>query len=142
MRGKGVLLRDPISDLFTRIRNGQAAKKATILHPYSRFASDIIKVFVRQGYLQSMKIVPPDGPRAPQFNHIEITLKYDVDGQPAIQRLRRVSKPSRKVFRSISKLPVASNGLGSWILTTPMGVLHCAEAREKNVGGEILGEIL
>lgn len=142
MRGKGVLLRDPVSDLFTRIRNGQNARRATILHPYSRFVSDIVDVLIKQGYVKSMRIIPPESPRAPQFNHLEISLRYDEHGEPAIKRLRRVSKPSRRVYRSIAQLPLASNGLGSWILTTPKGVIHCAEARKLNVGGEVLGEVL
>ncbi|KAI0565967.1 ribosome protein S8 [Gracilaria domingensis] len=141
MRGRGVLLADPISDLFARIRNGQNAKRAAIHHPYSRFARDVVNALIRQGYVSSISIIPPKSPREPQFNQMHITLKYDNYGQPAIKKIRRVSKPSRRVYRSIAELPLASNGLGSWILSTPKGVLHCAEARDMNVGGEVLGEV-
>ncbi|CAN8062559.1 unnamed protein product [Agarophyton chilense] len=141
MRGRGVMLADPISDLFARLRNGQNAKRATIHHPYSRFAKDVVDTLIRQGYVSSINIIPPECPRAPQFNQMRIALKYDNEGQPAIKRIRRVSKPSRRVYRSIAQLPLASNGLGSWILSTPKGVLHCAEARDMNVGGEVLGEV-
>lgn len=142
MRGKGVLLADPISDLFTRIRNGQAAKRAAILHPRSRVAASVIDALIRAGYVASMRIIPPACPRSPQFDHLEITLKYDNDGNGAIRRIRRVSKPSKRVYRRIDQLPLASRGLGSWVLSTPKGVLHCAEARKQRVGGEILGEFL
>lgn len=141
MLKKGVLLRDPVSDLFTRIRNGYMAKHATVRHPHSRLAMAVVSVLIRQGYLGDIRVIPPESPRAAQFQTMEIDLKYDNRGQPAIRALRRVSKPSRRVFRRISDLPLASNGLGSWILSTPQGVLHCAEARRKHVGGEILGEV-
>lgn len=87
-------------------------------------------------------MIPPASPRAPQYNKIEIDLKYNTEGDGAIRKIRRVSKPSRRVYRSIHELPLASGGLGSWIMSTPKGVMHCAEAREKRVGGEILGEVL
>lgn len=142
MGRKGVVLADPISDLFTRIRNGQMARRAAILHPYSRFAAAVVQVLVSQGYLSGMRVVPPASPRAPQYNKIEIALKYDSEGNGAIKRIRRVSKPSNRIYRSVHELPLASGGLGSWILSTPKGVIHCAEAREKTVGGEVLGEVL
>lgn len=142
MPKKGVLLRDPISDLFTRIRNGYMAKRATILHPHSKLAANVVNTFIRQGYLRGMRVIPPESPRHAQFNSMEIELKYDHLGNPAIRSLRRVSKPSRRVFRKIDELPLASGGLGSWILGTPNGILHCAEARKRRVGGEVLGEVL
>lgn len=141
MLKKGVLLRDPVSDLFTRIRNGYLVKRATVRHPHSRIAAAVVNVLIHQGYLSGMRIIPPESPRAAQFHTMEIDLKYDISGQPAIRSLRRVSKPSRRVYRNISDLPLASNGLGSWILSTPKGVLHCAEARRKHIGGEVLGEV-
>lgn len=138
---KGVMLRDPISDLFTRIRNGYMAKRATITHPYSRLSSDVVNVFIRQGYLREMSVLPPESPRHAQFNSMLITLKYDTLGNPAVRSLRRVSKPSRRIYRGVDEIPLATGGLGSWILSTPHGVLHCAEAREKRAGGEVLGEV-
>lgn len=142
MGRKGVLLCDPISDLFTRLRNGQAARRATILHPYSRFTAAVLASLHRHGYIAAFEVIPPASPRAPQYSTLQISLKYNLHGLPAIRRIRRVSKPSRRVYRGIHELPLASGGLGSWILSTPAGVLHCAEAREKRVGGEVLGEIL
>lgn len=142
MGRKGVVLADPISDLFTRIRNGQLARRASILHPYSRFSAAVVQVLVAQGYLSGMSVIPPASPRAPQYDKIQIDLKYDSHGNGAIKKIRRVSKPSRRIYRGFQELPLASGGLGSWILSTPEGVVHCAEAREKRVGGEILGELL
>lgn len=138
---KAVLLRDPLSDLFTRIRNGYAAKRATITHPYSRHSGDVVSALIRQNYLRSMQIVPPESPRHPQFDTMRITLNYDSLGNPSIRYIRRVSKPSRRVYHKITHIPLASAGLGSWILSTPEGVLHCTEARTKRIGGEVLGEV-
>ena len=141
-RTRGVLLCDPVSDLLTRIRNAQGFRLANVEHPHSRLTASIVSCLIRLGYVQSMEVVPPASPKDPQFNKMRITLKYDTEGTPAIRKIRRVSKPSRRIYRSIAELPLASAGLGSWILTTPKGVLHCAEARRENVGGEILAEIL
>lgn len=137
-----MLLRDPLSDLFTRIRNGQNAHRASILHPQSRFVTAVLQVLIDQGYLTGMRVVPPATPRDPQFNHIEIFLKYDAEGNGAIRKIRRVSKPSNRIFRGIDELPLSANGLGTWILSTPKGVIHCAEARKQRIGGEVLGEVL
>lgn len=141
MPRKGVLLRDPVSDLFTRIRNGYMAKRATITHPYSRLSANVVKVFVQQGYLNDMRIVPPQSLEHAQFDSMEITLRYNNEGVPAIRSLRRVSKPSRRIYRKIDEIPAATGGLGTWILSTPQGVMHCAEARQRRVGGEVLGEV-
>lgn len=141
MSKKGVLLRDPVSDLFARIRNGYLAQRATIEQPHSRQTEGVVNAFIRAGYLRSVRIVPPPSPRHAQFNRMEIVLKYDEEGNAAVRRLRRVSRPSRRIYRQIARVPLASAGLGSWIMSTPAGILHCAEAREKCVGGEILGEV-
>lgn len=135
------MLRDPISDLFTRIRNGYLAKRATVTHPYSRHAAGVISTLVRQGYLTDMRILKPKSSRDAQFDTIEFDMKYDIYGKPAIRTIRRVSKPTRRVFRRIDDIPLASNGLGCWIISTSQGVFHCAEAREKRIGGEVLGEV-
>lgn len=141
-RVRSVLLRDPISDLLTRIRNGYGLKRASIQHPYSRLAAAVVSALIRHRYIQDMHIVPPKSPRDPQFDTMQVHLRYDKYGNPAIKTIKRISKPSRRIFRGIAELPRPSAGLGSFILSTPQGVLHCAEAREKRVGGEVLAEIL
>lgn len=141
MGRKGVSVSDPVSDLFTRIRNGQLAKRASIGLPYSRFALAILGVLVREGYLIGVRTVPPASPRAPQFNTLQAFLKYDSSGTPAIQSLTRTSTPSRRITSSVRRLPVHKGGLGTLLLTTPKGVITCREAREHNVGGEVLGSV-
>jgi small subunit ribosomal protein S8 len=141
MGRKGVSVSDPVSDLFTRIRNGQLARRASIGLPYSRFGLAILEVLVREGYLIGVRTVPPPSPRAPQYNTLQAFLKYDAAGQPAIKTIARTSTPSRRVSSAIQRLPLANGGLATWILTTPKGVLTCAQARAQNVGGEVLGMV-
>lgn len=141
MGRKGVSVSDPVSDLFTRIRNGQMARRASIGLPYSRFALAILTVLVREGYMVGVRTVPPPSPRAPQFNTLQAFLKYDATGTPAIKTITRMSVPSRRVSSSVRKIPLINGGLATLLLTTPKGVLTCAEARSQNVGGEILGMV-
>lgn len=141
MGRKGVSISDPVSDMFTRIRNGQMARRASIGVPFSRFRLAILALLVREGYLLGVRTVPPASPRDPQFNTLEVYLKYDSAGHPAIKSITRASTPSKPYFSSIRRLPLANDGLGTWILTTPKGVLTCAEARSQNVGGEVLGMV-
>lgn len=142
MGKKGVCLADPLSDLFTRLRNGQNARRVSIRTPYSRLLLSVLTVLLERGYLRGVRVIPPESPKAPQYNTMEVFLKYDPLGKGAIKSIARVSKPSRRVYTPIDKLPRASSGLGCFILSTPKGVLHCAEARRLRVGGELLGEVL
>jgi small subunit ribosomal protein S8 len=139
MGRKGVYVADPLSDLFTRLRNGQRARRASVSLRYSRFAISILDLLVREGYLLGVRVVTPVSPRAPQYNTLEAFLKYDSQGRPCIKSIDRVSTPSRRFTTPIGKLPVAKGGLASWILTTPKGVMTCAQARADRVGGEIIG---
>ena len=142
MGRKGVCVSDPLSDMFTRIRNGQMARRLSIRSPYSRLALSVLDVLVRQGYLRGVQVLYPESPKAPQYNQLEIFLKYDSQGNGAIRSIKRVSKPSRRVYRAINDLPKASGGLGCFLLSTNQGIMHCAEARCRRVGGEVLGEVL
>lgn len=141
MGRKGVWILDPVSDLFTRIRNGQLARRASIGSQYSRFGLAILDLLVREGYIVGVRIVPPAGPRAPQYNTLEILLKYDSTGSPAIKSIQRVSLPSRRIYSPVQKLPTPKGGLATLILSTPKGVLTGIEARAHRVGGEILGVV-
>ena len=127
---------DPLGDMLTRIRNGQSAKKDSVLTPASRLRASVLDVLQREGYIRGYSREETSGPAAT----IRIELKY-FEGQPAIQHVARVSKPGRRVYSGSTELPVVRNGLGITIVSTPKGVLSDAEAREANVGGEILAEV-
>lgn len=136
------MVRDGVSDLFTRIRNGQAARRLSIKATYSKLALSILSVLVESGYLRGARVLHPTSYREPQYPTIEVFLKYNPQGKGAITNIARVSKPSRRVYRAIDELPLSNAGLGSFILSTNKGVIHCADARRLRVGGEVLGEVL
>ena len=126
---------DPLGDLLTRIRNGQRAKKDSVLSPASKLRIRVLDVLQREGYIRGYS-EEQMGPAA----GIRIELKY-FEGQPAIKHIARVSKPGRRVYSGSQELPKVRNGLGITIVSTPRGVLSDAEAREQNVGGEVLAEV-
>jgi small subunit ribosomal protein S8 len=129
---------DPLGDMLTRIRNGQRAKKDSIVSPASSLRTRVLDVLQREGYIRgySEEVLGTRG----QHKGIRIELKY-FEGAPAIQHVARVSKPGRRVYSGSQELPVIRNGLGITIVSTPKGVLSDAEARAQNVGGEILAEV-
>ncbi len=126
---------DPLGDMLTRIRNGQQAKKDSILTPASKLRAYVLDVLQREGYIRGYSEEQLAGQKG-----LRIELKY-FEGQPAIQHLARVSKPGRRVYSGSSDLPRIRNGLGTVIVSTPRGVLSDAEARDQNVGGEVLAEV-
>ncbi len=128
-------MNDPIGDMLTRIRNGQQARKDSIVTPASKLRARVLDVLQREGYIRGYSEEPLG--RAPG---VRIELKY-FEGQPAIQHVSRVSKPGRRVYSGAQELPRVRNGLGITIVSTPRGVLSDAEAREQNVGGEVLAEV-
>ena len=128
-------LTDPLGDMLTRIRNGQRARKDSVLTPASKLRARVLDVLQREGYIRGYS-EEQMGPAA----GIRIELKY-FEGQPAIKHVARVSKPGRRVYSGSQELPKVRNGLGITILSTPRGVLSDAEAREQNVGGEVLAEV-
>ena len=126
---------DPLGDLLTRIRNGQQARKDSILTPASKLRAHVLDVLQREGYIRGYSEEELAGQKG-----LRIELKY-FEGQPAIQHLARVSKPGRRVYSACRELPRIRNGLGTVIVSTPRGVLSDAEARDQNVGGEVLAEV-
>jgi len=127
-------LSDPISDLLTRIRNAQANRQETVISPSSTVKINLLEVLKREGYIRAFKTVQ-NGPRL----DVIVELKYtDPDNQPVIQMIERVSKPGRRVYSDVGNMPKVYNGLGISILSTSKGVMSDHEAREANVGGEIL----
>ena len=124
-------LSDPLGDMLTRIRNGQAAQKAMVSSPASKLRVSVLEVLCREGYIRSYN--RDEGPQGA----LSIELKYH-NGAPVIRQLKRVSRPSRRVYSAVKDLPRVYNGLGIAILSTPRGVMSDAEAREAHVGGEVL----
>ena len=127
---------DPIGDMLTRIRNAVGRKKTKVSTPASKLRARVLDVLQSEGYIR--------GYTQSEFVNgeaeIEIELKY-YEGVPVIRELTRVSKPGRRVYVSVKSIPQVANGLGISILSTPKGVMADHEAREQNVGGELLCRI-
>ncbi|MEO1168896.1 MAG: 30S ribosomal protein S8 [Pseudomonadota bacterium] len=126
---------DPLGDMLTRIRNGQQAKKDSVMSPASKLRARVLEVLQREGFIRGYS-----EEELGKHKGLRIELKY-FEGQPAIQHLSRVSTPGRRVYSGSKDLPRVRNGLGITIVSTPRGVLSDAEAREQNVGGEVLAEV-
>jgi small subunit ribosomal protein S8 len=126
---------DPLGDMLTRIRNGQQARKDSVLSPASKLRARVLDVLQREGYIRGYQEAAEGAHKS-----LRIELKY-FEGQPAIQHVSRVSKPGRRVYSGSQELPRVRGGLGITIVSTPKGVLSDAEARAQNVGGEVLAEV-
>jgi small subunit ribosomal protein S8 len=124
-------LSDPLGDMLTRIRNGQAAQKTSVVSPLSKLRINVLDVLQREGYIRGYER------RDTGFGELSIELKYH-NGAPVIRQLKRVSRPGRRVYSAVKDLPRVYNGLGIAILSTPNGVISDNEAREAHVGGEVL----
>ncbi len=127
---------DPLGDMLTRIRNAQMRRKTRVTTPASKLRQRVLDVLQSEGYIRGYSTVEyGDGK-----SEFEIELKY-YEGEPVIREIERVSKPGRRVYSSVRDLPRVNNGLGVSIISTPKGVMSDAEAREQNVGGEVLCRI-
>jgi small subunit ribosomal protein S8 len=124
---------DPIGDMIARIRNAQMRNKSKVSMPSSRQRERVAEVLKTEGFIRGYASVAHASGR----NELEIELKY-FDGEPVIREIARVSKPGRRVYASVRALPRINNGLGVAIVSTPKGVMADHDAREANVGGEII----
>src|ERR1700728_4891581 len=124
---------DPISDLITRIRNAQMRAKSKVYTPGSKMRANVLEVLKAEGYIRGYDSVEySSGP-----TELKIEWKFSA-GVPVIREIERVSKPGRRVYASVKNLPRVNNCLGISVLSTPKGIMADHEARDANVGGEIL----
>ncbi|MFA6410540.1 MAG: 30S ribosomal protein S8 [Candidatus Buchananbacteria bacterium] len=128
---------DPIADMLTRVRNALAVRKPEVVLPFSKIKMAIAEILKQHGYVKQVEKIENPGTK---FNEIRIVLKYN-GKEPAIENLKRISKPGRRVYVSKDKLPVVLNSLGIAIVSTPQGLMTNKEAKKKNLGGELICEI-
>ena len=128
-------MRDPIADMFTRIRNAQRVDKETVAMPSSKLKVAIAAVLKDEGYIDGFEVKTDSG--KPE---LQVQLKYYA-GRPVIERLERVSRPGLRVYKGRNDLPKVLNGLGVAIVTTPQGVMTDRRARQVGIGGEVIGYV-
>ena len=127
---------DPLGDMLTRIRNALMRGKTKVSSPASSLRANVLDVLKDEGYIRGYSRVDFNNGKA----ELDIELKY-FEGTPVIREITRISKPGRRVYSSVKSIPRVANGLGVSILSTPKGVMADHDAREQNVGGEVLCQI-
>ncbi len=125
---------DPIADMLTRVRNANRMKFRSVNARLSRMNLEIVKVLKRTGYISGFDVKKD----ANKKDVLKIYLKYTDTKQRVIQDLQRVSRPGRRIYVSSKKIPKVYNGFGVAIVSTPRGIMTDKEARQQNVGGEIV----
>ncbi len=123
---------DPIADFLTRIRNASRAKKVRVEIPASGMKVNLAEILKARGYIIDYEVNDDD-----KQNKINIVLKYK-NGVPAINGLKRISKPGLRVYKGSKELPRVLNGLGTAVISTPKGLLTDKEARAQSMGGEVV----
>ena len=124
---------DPVADMLTRVRNASGAKFAKVDIPSSKLKVQIARIFKDEGYIKNFKVIKDN-----RQGILRIYLRYDEKNREVIQRVVRVSRPSRRVYARNDAIPKILNGLGISILSTSRGILTDREARKQGIGGEIM----
>ena len=127
---------DNIGDMLTRIRNGGKARFDKVDIPASRMKISLARIFKDEGFIKNYKVIKDN-----KQGILRVYLKYDDKNLPLIQRIERVSKPSRRVYAGVEELPKVQGGLGVAVVSTSKGVMSDRQARKLGVGGEVLCQI-
>ncbi len=127
---------DPVSDLLARIRNAHLAKHDRVDVPTSKLKAEICRILKEEGFIRNFRLVDQQ-----PISVLRIFLEYDESGSPAINHLRRISKPGRRVYRGAEDIRPVLNGRGLGVISTNQGLLSDRQARERRLGGEVLCEV-
>jgi len=129
------MITDSISDLIIRLKNGSRAGKSSVLVPYSALTHSILEVLQKEGFLKSFS------KRGKKFvRNIEVELLYE-EGRGKVTGVRRISKPSKRIYRKARVIYPVRGGFGKMIISTPKGIVTDSSARKERIGGEVLFEI-
>ena len=124
---------DPIGDMITRIRNAQMRSLSSVKIPGSKFRASILDVLKKEGYISDYKFLTD----VKDKNSLTVNLKYN-NGNPVIKEIKRVSKPGRRIYAKADSIPRIQNGLGLAIVSTSKGIMSDNDAKNQNIGGEII----
>ena len=124
---------DPIGDMLTRIRNAQMRSLSSVVIPSSKFRVKILDILKKEGYISGYKFLKD----SKEKNNLSVDLKYE-NGSPVIKEIKRISKPGRRIYARADSIPRIQNGLGLAIVSTSKGIMTDNDARNQNIGGEII----
>ncbi|WP_017446395.1 30S ribosomal protein S8 [Gayadomonas joobiniege] len=127
-------MQDPIADMFTRIRNGQSARKVSVTMPSSKLKASIAEVLKAEGYIENYAVT------GDVKKELEVTLKY-FNGKEVIESISRVSRPGLRIYKKAGDLPKVMGGLGVAIVSTSKGIMSDRAARKAGMGGEVIGYV-
>lgn len=127
------MMTDPVADFLARIRNAQLVKHTELVLPSSKMKLRIAEILSNEGYVGSVREEKDD-----KQGKLHVGLKYDAEGRPVIEGLRRVSKPGLRVYKAAKDLPTVRGGMGMAVVSTSRGVMSDQQARQENIGGEVL----
>ncbi|MCB1836614.1 MAG: 30S ribosomal protein S8 [Alcanivoracaceae bacterium] len=127
-------MQDTLADMFTRIRNAQMAKKATVEMPASKVKAAVAQVLQDEGYVAAFNVSGDSKPT------LTIELKY-FEGKPVIEHIKRVSTPGLRIYKAAGDIPKVKGGLGIMVVSTNQGIMTDRAARQANVGGELICEV-
>ena len=130
------MMTDPIADMLTRIRNASRIQRESVSMPASREKVGIASVLMEEGFISSYEVHKEE-----PASRLDVTLKFGPDGEHVLRHIERVSKPGRRVYTGVRKIPRVLRGMGICVLSTPKGILSDRKAREENVGGELLCKV-
>lgn len=131
-----MVMTDPIADFLTRIRNANMVRHESLELPASRIKKDIADILKREGFIKDVEYIEDD-----KQNVIRVFLKYGKNNERVITGLKRISKPGLRVYAKTGEVPKVLNGLGIAIVSTSEGVITDKEARERNIGGEVIAYV-
>lgn len=131
-----MVMTDPIADFLTRIRNATKARHDLVELPSSNVKANLAGILKKMGYIKNFRVIQDD-----KQGILKVYLRYDANGDPMIQGIKRISRPGLRRYCKADKVPTVLNGLGVAIISTSRGLLPDSEAREQKMGGEILCEI-
>lgn len=126
---------DPIADMLTRIRNATVARNPSTDMPYSKLKLAIAKILKEEGYIEDFAVM------SDKHRHLRLTLKYAPNRLSVINGLQRISRPGLRRYVRHTEIPRVRSGLGTVIVSTPMGIMTGVEARRRHLGGELLAEV-
>lgn len=126
---------DPIADMLTRIRNAYKVKKQDVIVPFSKVKFEIAKILKHENFIENVEKVDEIKPE------IKLVLRYDQENKPAIENIKRISKPGLRVYVGKDNLPVVLDNLGVAIISTSSGLMTNKQAKREKVGGEVICEV-